>query len=43
MSAVFLKIEEPRAKAVRGWALWALGFRPFYLHAALQAALVVPL
>ena len=43
MSAVFLKIEEPRAKAVRGWALWALGFRPFYLLAALQAALVVPL
>ncbi len=43
MSAVFLKIEEPRAKAVPGWALWALGFRPFYLLAALQAALVVPL
>jgi uncharacterized protein involved in response to NO len=43
MSAVFLKIEEPRARAVKGWALWALGFRPFYLLAALQAALVVPL
>ena len=43
MSAIFLKIEEPRAKAVPGWALWALGFRPFYLLAALQAALVVPL
>lgn len=43
MSAVLLKIEEPRDKAVRGWALWALGFRPFYLLAALQAALVVPL
>lgn len=43
MSAVFLKIEEPRAKADKGWALWTLGFRPFYLLAALQAALMVPL
>ena len=43
MSAVFLKIEEPGAQAATGWALWALGFRPFYLLAALQAALIVPL
>jgi uncharacterized protein involved in response to NO len=43
MGAVFLKIDEPRARIVPGWALWALGFRPFYLLAALQAALVVPL
>ena len=43
MSAVFLKIEEPKAKAGKGWALWTLGFRPFYLLAALQAALMVPL
>ncbi len=43
MSAIFLKIEEPRAKASKGWALWTLGFRPFYLLAALQAALMVPL
>lgn len=43
MSAVFLQLEEPEASAGRGWALWALGFRPFYLLAAWQAALMVPL
>jgi len=43
MSAVLLKIDEPGPQSARGWALWALGFRPFYLLAALQAALVVPL
>ena len=43
MSAIFLKIEEPRAKASKGWALWTLGFRPFYLLAALQAANVAVL
>src|SRR5690606_37695574 len=35
---------EPRAGAApRGFALFALGFRPFYLFAALYAALSVPL
>lgn len=43
MSAVFLKIDEPGTQSAQDWALWALGFRPFYLLAALQAALIVPL
>ena len=35
----FLKIDEPpRAAAPRGFALWQLGFRPFYLLASLFAA-----
>ena len=29
--------------APRGWPLWRLGFRPFYLGAALFGALAVPL
>ena len=29
--------------ALRGWPIWRLGFRPFYLGAALFAALAVPL
>ena len=33
---LLLHIEEPTAA---GTALWALGFRPFYLLAAVQAAL----
>lgn len=37
---LLLHIEEPTAA---GTALWALGFRPFYLLAAVQAALVLPL
>lgn len=42
-----LSIEEPAVPGVRapwhsGHALWALGFRPFYLLAALLAALAVP-
>lgn len=35
------KAEESAPPA--GWALWALGFRPFYLLAALLAALSIPL
>ena len=40
-----IKIAEPRGARVApgGWALWALGFRPFYLLAATFAALSVPL
>jgi uncharacterized protein involved in response to NO len=38
----FLKIEEPAAPAVpRGFALWQLGFRPFYLLASSFAALSI--
>ena len=42
---MLLKIEElaPPPRAPAGWALWALGFRPFYLLAAVFAALSVPL
>jgi len=41
---VFLRIEEPsRAAAPRGFALWALGFRPFYLLASGFAALSIAL
>jgi uncharacterized protein involved in response to NO len=36
-------IEEPPRAAPRGFALFALGFRPFYLLAAVFAALSVPL
>ena len=41
--AVLLRLEEPTLPPPRGWALWALGFRPFYLLAAVLAALSVPL
>ncbi|MEJ6000336.1 NnrS family protein [Paucibacter soli] len=40
---MFIRIEEPPRPAVRRLALWDLGFRPFYLLAALLAALSVPL
>lgn len=45
MATVFLPLEEPIRRAPRGkrWALWDLGFRPFYLLAALLALLSVPL
>jgi len=44
MSTVsFMRIEEPPQPAARRLALWDLGFRPFYLLAALLAALSVPL
>ena len=41
----FLRIEEPVAPATgpRGFALWQLGFRPFYLLASVFAALSIPL
>ena len=37
--AAIVFIEEPRrpVHAPGGWALWSLGFRPFYLAAALAA------
>ncbi|NCT83788.1 MAG: NnrS family protein [Comamonadaceae bacterium] len=38
-----LRIEEPPRPAPSGFALFALGFRPFYLLASLFAALSVPL
>ena len=42
MSTVLLRLEEPPVQQ-GGFALWQLGFRPFYLLAALQALLMVPL
>lgn len=42
-SPVFLRIQEPPAAPARRLALWDLGFRPFYLLAAVLAALSVPL
>jgi len=41
MTTVLLHIEEPRPKPLPGWALWQLGFRPFYLLASSFAALSV--
>lgn len=38
-----LSIEEPPAAPMRGFALWDLGFRPFYLLASVFAALSIPL
>lgn len=39
-----LRLEaSPPSPPVRGWALWRLGFRPFYLLAALFALAAVPL
>lgn len=43
MSSVFVPLQEPRPRQQGGLALWSLGFRPFYLLAALQALLSVPL
>jgi len=40
--AVLMQMEEPPTKgARRGFALWELGFRPFYLLASLYAALSI--
>lgn len=36
--ATLLRIDDPQAGAPGGFALWALGFRPFYLLGALHAA-----
>jgi uncharacterized protein involved in response to NO len=41
VSALLLHIEEPRPKPVQGFALWQLGFRPFYLLASSFAAVSV--
>lgn len=41
--ASLLNIEEPPRPAPKGFALFALGFRPFYLLASVFAALSVPL
>ena len=41
--AVLLHLEDPALPPARGWALWALGFRPFYLMASVLAALSVPI
>ena len=38
-----LTIEEPPRAPAPGWALWALGFRPFYLVAAVFGALSIAL
>lgn len=37
-----LRIEDPLNRPAPGWALWALGFRPFYLLCALWMVLAVP-
>ena len=44
--STLLRIDDPAARrrpAPAGWALWDLGFRPFYLLASIYAALSVPL
>ncbi|WP_298826167.1 NnrS family protein [uncultured Piscinibacter sp.] len=41
MTTLLLHIEEPRPKPLQGFALWQLGFRPFYLLASSFAALSV--
>ena len=43
--ATFIKLEEPRRHVAnpRGFALWELGFRPFYLLASIFAALSIAL
>jgi len=37
------RIDEPAVRPARGFALWELGFRPFYLLASIFAALSIPL
>lgn len=39
--AVPMQMEEPSKQAPAGFALWALGFRPFYLLASAFAALSI--
>lgn len=39
--AVLMQMEEPSKQAPAGFALWALGFRPFYLLASAFAALSI--
>jgi uncharacterized protein involved in response to NO len=43
MAQIFDIQEPPRSTATRGFALWALGFRPFYLLASIFAALSIGL
>ncbi|MDM4767311.1 NnrS family protein [Pelomonas sp. SE-A7] len=43
MSSVYLQLQEPRPQVQADWALWELGFRPFYLLAAGFALFSVPL
>ena len=43
MTEVFAPLTESPRRAKRSWALWELGFRPFYLLAALWSALFIPL
>lgn len=38
-----MRIDEPMRQPPTGFALWQLGFRPFYLLASIYAALSVPL
>ena len=37
-----MRIQEPGAHQAHGWAFLRLGFRPFYLGAALFAMVAVP-
>jgi uncharacterized protein involved in response to NO len=41
MSGLIMHIEEPHPKPGHGFALWQLGFRPFYLLAGIFSALSV--
>ncbi len=44
MGKAFVQLQEPlRRRPGEGWALWDLGFRPFYLLAASLALLSIPL
>ncbi len=43
MTTLLLHLEEPEPKPVRGFALWQLGFRPFYLLASGFAAISIGL
>lgn len=43
MAEIFIHIAEPQSQKKPAWALWNLGFRPFYLLAALWAALSIPI
>jgi uncharacterized protein involved in response to NO len=41
MNPALMQIEERAPLAPRGWALWNLGFRPFYLGASVFAAMSI--
>ena len=43
MAKVFVHLAESPSPSRPEWALWELGFRPFYLLAALWSALFIPL